>query len=658
MKALIFVFLLLTGTYALCETIDTVKTQTSISDVTVFFNGAQITRSGQINFSAGKHIIVLEGLPVELNPQSIQVHQIENCQILSVKHNVKTNNTKSDNVEIKDIESKIDLKNKRLNEIRNEISVYDIEEKLMLDNARFGRKEEVNSITEIKEAADFYRLRLNEIRKAKMNLTYESENIKEEINTLYIKANEINAKSLKSHSVILIAIDCKVKTKSELKLTYYTPSAGWDPLYDFRVEDITKPLSVVYNADVYQSTGEDWKDVNIRLSTSNPALSGTKPELQTWYIDKRKSYEAQPKYSGAGNGSLSGFVYDKNSNEPLAFVNLEILMNEQLVSGCTTDMDGKYTIKPLPAGIYSLRASYIGYEMNTITNIYVNDNKNTFANVTLNPTTAMLAEVNIVEYRASLINKDSQSINSIPSDYIMHGSRSYSENYYIDGETDNKEKREIITTDYIANSLGNPVANLEYIIEIPYSVPSDGQNYSMKIKEVSLPVNYIYHVVPKLDEDVFLSAEIIDRSELNLLSGKAGIYYQGTFTGETYIDVNTVSDTLNISLGRDNSIIVKREGNKELNDKRYAGNYIKQTVAWNITLKNNKDTNVKVFVYDQFPVSERKSVEIERLDFSGAKVEEKTGKITWKLELEPNERKELKTAFSVKYPKYETLYFD
>jgi uncharacterized protein (TIGR02231 family) len=211
------------------------------------------------------------------------------------------------------------------------------------------------------------------------------------------------------------------------------------------------------------------------------------------------------------------------------------------------------------------------------------------------------------------------------------------------------------TTDYLSNALKETVTNLEYVIDLPYSIPSDGEDYSIKIKDVSLPVNYVYHTIPKLEKDVFLTAEIRDWSQLNLISGKSSIYYQSTFTGESAIDTDQSSDTLSISLGRDNNILVNREGNKALFDKRVMGNYIKEVIGWDITVKNNKNTPVKITVEDQFPISERKSIEVERLGAEGAKVNGDTGRITWEIELQPNEKKVLTYSYSVKYPKFENL---
>lgn len=175
------------------------------------------------------------------------------------------------------------------------------------------------------------------------------------------------------------------------------------------------------------------------------------------------------------------------------------------------------------------------------------------------------------------------------------------------------------------------------------------------MKDVSVPAKYVYHAVPKLDEDAFLTAELTGWAALNLLPGKSNIYYQGTYIGESKIETEKASDTLSISLGRDRNIVVKREGNKELFDKRVVGNYIKETVGWNITVRNNKDAKINIVIEDQFPISERKSIEVDRLDYSGAKLNDKTGKLLWEIELNANEKKDLKFNYLVKYPKFSNI---
>jgi len=96
MKKLIILLVLLSTSNAYCS-LDTLNAKSKITNVTVFFNGAQITRNADIKITKGKHIIRIDNLPREINPQSIQVEKINFCKILSVKHqygnNIESNST-------------------------------------------------------------------------------------------------------------------------------------------------------------------------------------------------------------------------------------------------------------------------------------------------------------------------------------------------------------------------------------------------------------------------------------------------------------------------------------------------------------------------------------------------------------------------------------
>jgi len=88
-----------------------------------------------------------------------------------------------------------------------------------------------------------------------------------------------------------------------------------------------------------------------------------------------------------------------------------------------------------------------------------------------------------------------------------------------------------------------------------------------------------------------------------------------------------------------------------MNDKRIIGSNIKETVAWDITVKNNKDSKIRISIQDQIPLTDRKSIDVEKLESPGASFDERTGNIHWDLDLEPNAKKTVNFRYSVKYPK-------
>ncbi len=635
-KALLFLSLLIaSNTFSIG--VDTLIIKSKIKKVTLFFNGAQITREATISLPKGKHLIVAGRLPAELNPQSIQIESNQQGKILSVKHSLIYSDGK--NKTITACKNKIKQQTIKVKELKNKIDVYTIEEKILLDNSNFNNKTAGTTISEIKEASAFYRIKLNEIRQKKLDLTIQTDSIKEVIRNLYVALNKKVSEENKTFSKISFIVDCKAPVKEDFKISYFVASAGWAPLYDFRVTGIDKPLNIVYNAAIFQSTGEDWKNVKLTLSSNNPSLSNIKPELKPWFINREPVYEDN--YAATGQAALSGIITDAKTGEPIPFANITISQHGAMIAGTTSDFDGKYTIKPVKPGNYDIKVAFLGYVSTEVQNVAVAANTVVFKNFPLQPSYETLDEVIIIDHstpsanKTSTMRKRSSRRSSASKVNGVRSSRSNSKVYYFNGY-----KTETTPT------------SIEYNIDTPYTIPSDGNDYTVQIKEMKLGVNFVYYAVPKLEKDVFLIAEIYNWSKLNLLSGKSSTYYKGTYTGETDINVDKIKDTLRLSLNRDRNIIVERTLLKEKNEKQFIGKNIKETINRSITVKNNKNKPIKIIVEDQFPISENKSVVIERLESSNGRVDDKTGKVVWNLVLKPGEKKELTLKYSVKYPNW------
>ncbi|MFU1923083.1 mucoidy inhibitor MuiA family protein, partial [Klebsiella pneumoniae] len=71
----------------------------------------------------------------------------------------------------------------------------------------------------------------------------------------------------------------------EVKLDYTLRDASWQPTYDARLRDGAKTIELTYQGLVRQSSGEDWTDVDLTLSTARPALGGNVPRLNPWIVD-------------------------------------------------------------------------------------------------------------------------------------------------------------------------------------------------------------------------------------------------------------------------------------------------------------------------------------------------------------------------------------
>jgi uncharacterized protein (TIGR02231 family) len=207
-----------------------------------------------------------------------------------------------------------------------------------------------------------------------------------------------------------------------------------------------------------------------------------------------------------------------------------------------------------------------------------------------------------------------------------------------------------IPASYFEN-IAVPELSAEFEIEKSYTIPSDDKPYIVDVVDYELPTLYKYYAVPKLEKDAFLLARITNWQDLNLIEGTANIYFGGTFVGQSYISTRNVTDTLEISLGRDKKVMVTRTKLKDFSATKYIGSNRKETHAYRVVVKNNRKVPIEIELLDQLPVSQDSQIEVSAMEISGAKRNDLTGELKWLHTIEPNLTKTIDLTFSVKYPK-------
>jgi uncharacterized protein (TIGR02231 family) len=192
-------------------------------------------------------------------------------------------------------------------------------------------------------------------------------------------------------------------------------------------------------------------------------------------------------------------------------------------------------------------------------------------------------------------------------------------------------------------------------ITTPYSIASDGKMQTIEIQRTNTPAEYKYVTIPKLSPIAYLTGNITDWAKQSLIGGEATLYFENTFVGKSYLNVNQLTDTLAISLGTDNSILVKREKRQDFTSRKVLGSNKTETYSFLITVRNNKSTPIRITVNDQIPVSSNSGIEVDAQELSGGRLNSQTGEIKWDLSIKPQETKQLVLTYSVKYPKDKTV---
>ncbi len=191
----------------------------------------------------------------------------------------------------------------------------------------------------------------------------------------------------------------------------------------------------------------------------------------------------------------------------------------------------------------------------------------------------------------------------------------------------------------------------EFKISIKYDIASDNQPVEVVMQKQRLKASYKYVAIPKLEAAAYLQADIIDWMQYSLLSGESNIYFKGTFVGNGYIDPALANDTLQLSLGRDNAITVKRDQVKDFCKTSVFGVKKSTSKAYEITIVNTKKKAINIEVYDQVPLTQNADLEVAVEELSGATQDASTGKVTWKMTVEPEKTEKRQLCFTVKYPK-------
>ena len=197
--------------------------------------------------------------------------------------------------------------------------------------------------------------------------------------------------------------------------------------------------------------------------------------------------------------------------------------------------------------------------------------------------------------------------------------------------------------------------NITFDIDIPYTILSNGKQHSVALKDTQLPATYSYVTTPKLDTNAYLIAKVKNYGDYNILPGEANVVFEGMYVGKTYVNANANEDELRLSLGKDQNISVTRtmindkSGTKTLSSRKV------QDFVYEISVRNNKKESISIIVEDQIPISSNTDIEITLADKGGATTDAEKGKLTWEINLKPNETKKIRFSYQVKSAKDKSL---
>ncbi len=500
------------------------KVNTTIDEAKVFLNGSQITRIGNITLSKGDNKIIISNLPDDLNAKTVTVKGQGDFTIQTVNTAINYLSDCENDPKYKVLKDSLKLLQNKVDINNSYLQVYADEEAMIKANKTIGGTQNGTNVAELIKAADFFHNRLLEIKTKTIELSNQNRDLQLVINKIQNQIASYEAIARRPIGEISINIYADKATTGKLSVTYFTNYASWIPSYDIRFTDLNKPITLLLKGQINQTTGENWQNAKIILSSSNPTISQQKPQLYPWYL----SVYSPRRYAETG-------------------------IRGQRAEGTVVYVEGVRVLDKSPA-----------------------------------PT-------------------------------------------------------------MMATSYETPVS-MEYTLEARIDVPSN-QEKLVNIQSYEMPAKYLYYTAPKVDPDAFLIANIYDWGKNYFLDGIANIYYENSFIGTTNISSYQVEDTMQVSLGRDKSVIVNRDVIKDSTAKQVIGSKVKYNRAFEITVRNNKKYPIEIIIEDQLPISQQKEIEVSDIAVGNGKIDPDTKIVTWRYTIQPSATIKTTIKYVVKSPK-------
>ncbi len=602
------------------------KVISTIENVTVYFAGASVERIAKVNLSKGKNSLLLTGISQQIDEESIQITSKTDLDINAVKFLL---NNQTEGAVQKEIgllnQQKLDIEEKITTEKQN-LKVYQREEEMLLKNQAIGGSYAGLKAADLKEAVEFHRTRMQEVLRKQLEINRLIQTYNKDIGKINEKLTQVTTEADEKNSEISVELTTKeALTNVELRITYTVMDAGWRPSYNLKVSRLDQPLQLNFKGNVFQYSGEDWKNVKLSLSNANLKRKGDAPELKPWTWGNPNDYSAYFKESEVkktGFQSVFGNVKSKKDQLNIAGVSVHI---KGTMLGTVTNANGFYYLN-IPPDLKNKKVelvfTFIGY---VTQEKQVLDEK---LDVELDEDSKALEEVVVVGYG---VQKKS-SVTGASS--ILEGR--------VAGVEVKKTKK------LVEDSETATTQNFELIER--FTVLADGNEVTADLKEQNIPAQYEYISIPKIEQEAFLRANIINWEQYGLLKGDVNLFFEGTFLGKTELKLPE-TDTLSISLGRDKNIIVKREKVKAYSKSQLIGSKKTDNFQYQTTIRNLRKQPINILIYDQIPLSDNKEVEIFDTDYRGATYNKENGQVLWRLMVPPGQDMNQVLKYSVKYPK-------
>lgn len=528
---------------------ETIETESKVTEAIVYTNAAQVDRRAQVDVQEGLNEVIFTNVPENLNEATLTVSAGGTARAKILDAKTKTIFLeRPESARIRELEDEI-------RGLEDEVVAFENQQTVLQEEREFlrsiklyaGQQIPEDLVTKMPKTEELDSL--NSFLKKKWQDSYVREleikrdlrKLNEKLEKLRKELNQLQQARCKEKRVISIELDVEQKGELTVVASYLMYQASWYPEYDARVDYENQKVELVCLGIVKQTSGEDWQNVQLTLSTAKPTISGRMPELGSWIL---RPYQTPPMSRRTGVP-----VFD-----------LEMMKKQEGI-----DAKSAWAVLPEPEEASAGR---------------------------------MYAQA--------------------------------------------EEK----------------LTSVNYKIARAVDIKSDGTKHRLPVFSEDFSVNFRYATTPKLTPFAYLVSKVTNERE-QLLPASVRIFLDEVYVGSSTIDAIGKGEEFDLYLGIDEGVKVKREKLKEeIQEIWIAGikrkNKVVQT-TYKITIENYKSKDIKVDLFDHFPVSQTDQIAVKIQEVMPKPTEEDyedtKGLMRWELDIKPRQKQEVSYTYQVEHPR-------
>ncbi len=286
-----FRFLLPLGALFAVLRLGAAPVNSTISAVTVYTDRAVVTRSASVDLPGGTTELVFANLPQALNERSLQVSGRGTAQALILDVTAKQTYVDfTPNARVKELEDQLKGLGKQVRGLDDCTNLLNTQQAMLdkMETALFAPptkdvpRPDLNQFT---SSLNYLTEQKAKLTTERASLDEQREELQNKIHTVQQQLNEVRGAGGRAFKTVTVRVSAPQAGSLDVSLSYAVLGASWVPSYDARVLSTERAVALGYFGIVRQSTGEDWKDVALTLSTARPGLGGAAPVLTVWNVD-------------------------------------------------------------------------------------------------------------------------------------------------------------------------------------------------------------------------------------------------------------------------------------------------------------------------------------------------------------------------------------